>query len=112
MHRLAEPEWKLQYHLPDSRREKSLYYGLLALLKQRVWYTSLQGCRDATITLSAVVTIFCSVLQSETAVSIPDSDAAGEETFNGSPLECGEVEFRVQDRSPSNLMFSLSVINQ
>ncbi len=47
--------------------------------------------RGAPMIFAAVFTVRWRVLAvSSTAVPVPDSDAAGQHTLNGAPVECGE----------------------
>ncbi len=47
--------------------------------------------RGAPMIFAAVFTVRWRVLRvSSTAVPVPDSDAAGQHTLNGAPVECGE----------------------
>ncbi len=76
----------LRYRLPDGRSWKRLWEGwvgsftmLLVLLER--------GTDDL---CSRVHCPMEGLAVSSTAVPIPDSDAAGQHTLNGAPVECGE----------------------
>ncbi len=66
----------LRYRLPDGRSWKRLWERGTNDLCNRV-HCPLEG-----FTVSS------------TAVSVPDSDAAGQHTLNGAPVECGEDGWR------------------
>ncbi len=89
----------LRYRLPDGRSWKRLWEGwvgsftmLLVLLEHRVRKMSrMDGWERGTDDLcSRVHCPLEGLAVSSTAVPIPDSDAAGQHTLNGAPVECGE----------------------
>ncbi len=86
----------LRYRLPDGRSWKRLCEGwvgsftmLLVLLEHHARKMSRMDGRGAPMIFAAVFTVCWRVLRS-TAVPVPDSDAAGQHTLNGAPVECGE----------------------
>ncbi len=88
----------LRYRFPDGRSWKRLWEGwvgsftmLLVLLEHRARKMSRMDGRGAPMIFAAVFTVRWRVLRSaSTAVPVPDSDAAGQHTLNGAPVECGE----------------------
>ncbi len=68
---------------------------LFALLEHRVRKMSRMEGRGAPMIFAAVFTVRWRVLRSCcTAVSVPDSDAAGQHALNGTPVEGGEDGWR------------------
>ncbi len=91
----------LRYRLPDGRSWKRLWEGwvgsftmLLVLLEHRVRKMSRMDGRGAPMIFAAVFTVRWRVLRSAATVPVPDSDAAGQHTLNGAPVECGEDGWR------------------
>ncbi len=85
----------LRYCLPDGRSWKRLWVGsftmLLVLLEHRARKMSRMDGRGAPMIFAAVFHCLLEGLAvSSTAVPVPDSDAAGQHTLNGAPVECGE----------------------
>ncbi len=88
----------LRYRLPDGRSWKRLWEGwvgsftmLLVLLEHRARKMSRMDGRGAPMIFAAVFTVrWRGLAVSSTAVPVPDSDAAGQHTLNGAPVECGE----------------------
>ncbi len=86
----------LRYHLPDGRSWKRLWEGwvgsftmLLVLLEHRARKMSRMDGRGAPMIFFAALQLE-GLAVSSTAVPVPDSDAAGQHTLNGAPVECGE----------------------
>ncbi len=68
---------------------------LLVLLEHRARNMSRMDGRGATDDLcSRVHCPLEGLAVSSTAVPVPDSDAAGQHTLNGAPVECGEDGWR------------------
>ncbi len=95
---LAERALMLRYRLPDGRSWKRLWEGwvgsftmLLVLLEHRARKMSRMDGRGAPMIFAAVVNCPLEGLAvSSTAVPVPDSDAAGQHTLDGAPVECVE----------------------
>ncbi len=87
----------LRYRLPDGRSWKRLWEGwvgsftmLLVLLEHRARKMSRMDGRGAPMIFAAVFTVRWRVLRSA-ALQFPyQTDAAGQHTLNGAPVECGE----------------------
>ncbi len=99
---LAERALMLRNRLPDGRSWKSLWEGwvrsftiLVALLDHRARKMSRMEGRKAWMIFADVFTVRWRVLQSA-ALQFPlqDSDAAGQQALNGSPVESGEDGWR------------------
>ncbi len=94
---LAERALMLRYHLPDGRSWKRLWEGWVgsfdavgfagASCKENVKDGWERGTDDL---CSRVHCPLEGLAVSSTAVPVPDSDAAGQHTLNGAPVECGE----------------------
>ncbi len=85
----------LRYHLPGGRSWKRLWEVwvgsfkiLFALLEHCARRMSRMEGRGAPMIFAAVFTVRWRVCC--TTVPVPDSDAAGQHTLNGSPVEGGE----------------------
>ncbi len=65
---------------------------LLVLLEHRARKMSRMDGRGAPMIFAAVFTVRCRVCC--TTVPVPDSDAAGQHSLNGAPVECGEDGWR------------------
>ncbi len=83
----------LRYRLPDGRSWKRLWEGwvgsftMLLVLQGKCPGWMGGGTDDL---CSRVHCPLEGLAVSSTAVPIPDSDAAGQYTLNGAPVECGE----------------------
>ncbi len=91
----------LRYRLPDGRSWKRLWEGwvgsfmmLLVLLEHRARKMSRMDGRGEPMICSRVHCPLEGLTVSSTAVPVPDSDAAGQHTLNGAPVECGEDGWR------------------
>ncbi len=88
----------LRYRLPDGRSWKRLWEGwvgsftmLLVLLEHRARKMSRMDGRGAPMIFAAVFTVRWRVLRSAALqFPVPDSDAAGQHTLDGAPVECVE----------------------
>ncbi len=88
----------LRYRLPDGRSWKRLWEGVGGVLHDAVGFAGASckenvqdGWERGTDDLSSRVHCPLEGLAvSSTAVPVPDSDAAGQHTLDGAPVECVE----------------------
>ncbi len=89
----------LRYRLPDGRSWKRLWEGWrVGVLHDAVGFAG-AACKENVQdgwergTDDLCSRVHCpleGLAVSSTAVPVPDSDAAGQHTLNGAPVECGE----------------------
>ncbi len=90
--------YKVERNVMYGRSWKRLWEGwvgsftmLLVLLEHRARKMSRMDVRGAPMIFAAVFTVRWRVLRH---VPVPDSDAAGQHTLNGAPVECSEDGWR------------------